>query len=483
MDNQNKLDKKTFWCYTAGATGRDAAYALISLYLLAYIQYTMNLTVAQFAAVSAIIVLCRIWDAINDPMMGIIIENSKMKMGKFKPWILMGSILNACFIVALFAVRPSGWGFVAFFAFAYLFWGMTYTMNDISYWGMMPSLSSDAKERTKLVTVMSVFICLGQFTVAGVIPLLVAGDAVKSYMWVAVAVAVLFIGCQLLTSLGCKERCRPDTNNIEDLKLSSIFKIFARNDQLIVSGIAILLFQVGSNLLIVFAMNFSYLEFGYTKGGSVAFILTLMYAFGTLFSQLLFPVFVKFIKKKQIIFISTIIISIFYLFLLLVGFVLPKSIILFSVFLFVIFFFQGFFNMTLIVLLNNTIEYDEYKFKERHDSVISAVRSFATKLAAALQVGIANLVLIISGLYAVTRKIAELESEKGKGLKTAEQVLQQADSFVQTVSVDKLFVLRLGMCILPILFLGAAMILIQKKYKIDEVEYERMVKEINERQN
>lgn len=85
-----KLDKRTKWTYCIGATGRDMAYALVSMFLLTYIQYTMKLTVAQYAAISAIMVVCLLWDAINDPMMGIIIENSHLKAGKFKPWIFMG---------------------------------------------------------------------------------------------------------------------------------------------------------------------------------------------------------------------------------------------------------------------------------------------------------------------------------------------------------------------------------------------------------
>lgn len=70
MEN-NKLDKRTKWSYCIGATGRDMAYALVSMFLLTYIQYTMKLTVAQYAVISAIMVVCLLWDAINDPMMGI----------------------------------------------------------------------------------------------------------------------------------------------------------------------------------------------------------------------------------------------------------------------------------------------------------------------------------------------------------------------------------------------------------------------------
>ncbi|MCR4790274.1 MAG: glycoside-pentoside-hexuronide (GPH):cation symporter [Treponemataceae bacterium] len=478
MAESKKLDNRTFWSYTAGATGRDAAYALISMYLISYIQYTMNLTVAQFATLTGIIVLCRIWDAINDPLMGIIIENTHMKFGKFRPWILIGSLLNAAIIVALFTIRPTGWAFVGFFGVAYLLWGMTYTMNDISYWGMLPSLTSDAKERTRLITVMSIFICVGQFAVAGVIPMIVAGNAVSSYRWVALVVAAAFVLCQLLTTFGCVERHRATEDNVEHLSLKDMFKIIGRNDQLICSGIAVLLFQIGASLLIAFGMNFAFLQFGYTKGGSIAFFLTLMYGLGTLLSQCTFPLFVKYMRKKMIIVVSTITLTVFYILFFLSGFVIPMNAIALYVFAFMIFYAQGLFNMTLLVLLNNTIEYDEFKFHERHDSVISAVRSFATKLASALDQGITTLVLIVSGLYSLTRNIAELETEKGKGLLSAEEVLSKADGLISAADSWQLLVLRIGMCIVPIILLVVTMIILQKKYKIDEEMYENMVKEL-----
>ena len=116
------LDKRTKWSYCVGATGRDMAYALVSMYLITYIQYTMKLTVAQYGAISAILVVCLIWDAINDPMMGIIIENARFKSGKYRPWILLGVILNAIVIVMLFTLRPEGWAFVIFFGISYLCW-------------------------------------------------------------------------------------------------------------------------------------------------------------------------------------------------------------------------------------------------------------------------------------------------------------------------------------------------------------------------
>ena len=243
---KNSLDKRTKWCYCIGATGRDAAYALVSMYLLTYVQYTMKLTVAQFGVISAAIVVCLIWDAVNDALMGIIIENTHFKSGKFKPWIIVGAVLNALVIVALFTLRPQGWGFVAFFATGYLLWGMTYTMNDIAYWGMLPSLSSDPKERDTLVTLMSVFICVGQFAVAGIVPTVVAGNAIQAYRVTALIVALAFIAFQTLVVLGVREAPRRD--DAEKVTLRKMFTIFMRNDQLVPIGIASLLFNIRTGL-------------------------------------------------------------------------------------------------------------------------------------------------------------------------------------------------------------------------------------------
>lgn len=470
-----KLDARTKWSYTVGATGRDMAYTLVSMFLMTYIQYTVKLSVSQFAVISAIMVVCLIWDAINDPMMGIIIENSHFKFGKYRPWILAGSILNAIVIFCMFSIRPSGWGFVAFFGISYLLWGMTYTMNDISYWGMLPSLSSDAGERNMLVTMMSIFICVGQFSVAGLVPVIVAGNAVESYRITALAVALCFILFQLITVIGVRERHHSTEDNAETLSLKDMFRIFLRNDQLVHAGISTFLFNVGSGLLILFGMNFFYFEFGYSSGGSLIFVFTVMYGVGTLVSQILFPILTKRFSRQKLIAMITVALTVFYLVFLAIGYVIPKlPVIVYSAG-FLIFFSQGLFNLILIVMLNNTIEYDEWKFHERHDSVISAVRSFAVKFASAVNQGIVTLVLIISGVYSISQNISALEIQKGTGALAFSEVLALADSYIQSAKSSQLFVLRLGMTLIPIAAIAVTMLILTRKYKITEEEYNRIV--------
>ncbi|MBO4617568.1 MAG: MFS transporter [Lachnospiraceae bacterium] len=474
-----KLDKRTKWSYCIGATGRDMAYTLVSMFLLTYIQYTMKLTVAQFATISAIVVVCLLWDAVNDPLMGIIIENARLKSGKFKPWILLGVILNALVIIGLFTIRPEGWGFVAFFGIGYLLWGMTYTMNDISYWGLLPALSSDAKERNALVTIQGIFICIGQFSVAGLLPDMIAGNAVKAYRIAAIVIASCFLCFQLLTFFGVKEPPRQD--NKEVLSLKDMFKIFLRNDQLVAIGIACLLFQIGNNLLIMIGMNFFYFEFGYSVGGNLVFWFTVMYGLGTLVSEAGFASIAAKFSRAKIIAVSTAMTVAGYLLFLSVGYILPKNSILINAIGFMIFFAQGLFNMTMIVMLNNTIEYDQVRFGERHDSIISAVRSFATKLASAIDQGVVALILIISGIYVISQNISNLEIQSGTGEITKEAAIAGADSFIATATGAQRFILRMGIASVPIIAIGIAFLIIKKKYIIDEKKYKELVDEIDKR--
>ena len=470
---ENGISRKTKWSYCVGATGRDAAYVLVSMFILTYVQYTFKLTIAQFSVISAAMVICMIWDAVNDLMMSTIIENCHFKSGKFKPFIITGALLNACVIIAMFTIRPSGWAFVIFFCITYLLWGMTYTINDIAYWGMLPSLTSDPKERDGLVTLMGIFVCIGQFSVAGIVPIVIAGNAVNAFRIIALIVALLFIAFQMLTFFGVTESKREESNK----------KILARNDQLIVIGIAYILFCVGQQLLLLLAVNFFYFEFGYSSSGDLITVFTVMYGLGTLVAQFLYPILSEKLSRRKLISCCMIVLLIGYGLFLSFGYILPMNVIVLNITGFIIFLCQGLYNLAVIVMVNNTIEYDEYKYGERHDSIISAIRSFASKLSNALNQGAASLILIISGIYAVSQDISALEVEIGNGNLVREDALILADGFIRGVERSQTLMLRIGMVFVPLIAMIVAYLIIRAKYKIDEKEYNRLVEEIAKRKN
>ncbi|MCQ2610581.1 MAG: glycoside-pentoside-hexuronide (GPH):cation symporter [Treponema sp.] len=466
------MNKRTKWSYCIGATGRDAAYCLVSMFILTYIQYTVKLTVTQFSVITACMVLCMIWDAVNDLLMSAIIENCKFKSGKFRPFILYGAILNAVVITMMFCIRPEGWAFVAFFCITYLLWGMTYTINDIAYWGLLPSLSSDIRQREDLVSTMGIFVCIGQFAVAGIVPVVIAGNAVNAFRNIALIVSFGFIAFQVLTYWGVTENQR--TTSQENVSLKSMAKILFRNDQLCTIGISYILFCVGQQLLLLLAVNFFYFEFGYSKAGDLITFFTVMYGLGTLAAQFIYPTLAKKFTRKNILTVCMILLAAGYLLLLAYGYILPKNVILINALGFVIFLCQGIINLAMIVMVNNTIEYDELKNGERHDSIISAIRSFASKLSGALNQGCASLILIFSGIYAVSQNISDLEVKVGNGTILSDQALKLADEFTANVAPNQTLILRLGMVFVPLVVMLIAFIITVKKYKIDEKEYQRI---------
>lgn len=473
-----KVDARTKWSYCIGCFGRDVAFTLVNMFLLTYIQYTMRLTTAQFSVISIIMIICICWDAFNDPIMGMIIENTHMKFGKYKPWILIGALLNIVFLIALFTVRPGGWAFVISFGILYLFWGMTFTMNDIAFWGVLPSLTSSPAERDQITTYLITFASIGAFVSAGAIPMIVTGNAVKGYALIAICAAVLFLLFQLLSTFGIVERPRKDS--VDKVTLKQIFQIMRRNDQLLVIAIALLLYTLGSGLLIAFCMNFFYFEYGY--GGIGITIFTAMYALATLASQLSYPLFTKKLSRQKIITLSIIISVIGYLLLLGFGYVFPNYEILLHAIGFVVFFGQGLLYMPIIVMFTNTIEYNEYKTNERHETIIFSIRPFIVKIASAIQQAIVVLVLIASGIYGLSQQIANLEIQKNFGEISSDFLSTRAAEIIQMATTDMKLILRLGMVAIPLILYLSCYIIVKKRYKIDEQMYDQMVSEIGVRQ-
>ena len=470
------LSRRNLWAYPVGTVGRDMAGCMFTNYLLTYVLFTKTLTSVQFACISVIMVAARVFDAFNDPIMGNVVEATRTRWGKFKPWIAIGGVLSVIVFITSFSTTLQGWAYVAAFGLLYFAYSVVFTMNDIAYWGMLPSLSSDPKERDTLVTLMSVFICVGQFAVAGIVPTVVAGNAIQAYRVTALIVALAFIAFQTLVVLGVREAPRRD--DAEKVTLRKMFTIFMRNDQLVPIGIASLLFNIGNGLLIIFGVNFFYFEFGYADSGDLIFLFTVMYGLGTLFSQALYAFISSRMHRMTILKICMAAIAVGYGMLMGFGYVLPKNVVLLNAIGFIIFFFQGLYNLAVIVMLNNTIEYDELRFGERHDSVISAIRSFSVKLAGAVNQGISALVLIISGIYTVSQNISGLEIEVGKGGMTSAQALEKANAFTAQVQPRQTLLLRIGMVVIPVLALTCAYVLIRKKYKITEEAYQKMVAEI-----
>ncbi len=495
--------------YCGASIFRDACYQLVSSFLLTYITFSGLLSynasdpsvyLSQMSVISIIVVICRIWDGVNDPIMGWLIEKVHFKWGKYKPWILIGGILNTGVVLTLFLAHPTGWGFVALFGVFYFLWDIVWTINDIAYWSMLPSLTSDEKRRNNITTAMQICISVGVFAVYGAVPLLVGAiegmSSADTYGLIAIVVSVFYLTSQIVLVITCKEHDRSEETAEEkengEVRFKDIFRLFAKNDQFRYIIIAILLNYLAAGTLVAFGMYYFYLNYGYgsDKGGNIQFVFTVMYAVGTLIAQFLYPLLTKVLNRKQLLLGSAGVLSVGYAALFLLGFPFfgnnpvafgDTTWLLYIPAVF-IFFGQGIVAIVLIVQLQSTIEYNEWKFGERKEALVSSMRALVAKWGSAIQQGLVYGTLAATGLYTITSQISNEEYIKNAGGYASDaEFNSNIQAIIDGVSRDQKIQMAIGMIVAPLLIMLAAILIATFVFKIDEKKYNQMVLEIKER--
>lgn len=233
--------------YGIGAIGLDLSYGMFYSFLAKYLTDVLGLSASFLLILTPI---ARLWDGINDPMMGTIVDNTHTKMGKYRPWILRGSILNAIVLVFLFSnpFKLSGAALMAYVAVMYIGWGMTNTLADIPYWSMVPSFTSDPQERNLVSTLARTFSGLGQGIVSIIAPIVMTAVSVttamgedgtmtkvhdsRSYFICAIVCACALIFFSSVSVATTKETVQ--TQSSEKFSFKRTFEIIKSNDQLLV---------------------------------------------------------------------------------------------------------------------------------------------------------------------------------------------------------------------------------------------------------
>ena len=438
MQLERKLLTRNKWAYSVGGIGRDMIYQLVATFFITYVQFSgLGLSKEQFGVIGILLVIGRVWDAINDPIMGSIVENTKSRFGKFKPWILIGAILTAIVIVFMFNFRPTGWGFVIFFGVIYLLWEMAYTLNDIPYWSLLPNLSTEKKERDSIATMVVVFAGVGAFLANAIISFTTVGNAVKGYSMISITFAIFFLACTFLTVFGVKE---PNQIKMDEEKVSikKMFQVIFKNDQLLWSTLSLIFYSIGSGLLVALGYNFFYIELGYDAFMVLIFVAT--FGVSNILVQSFYAKLAKRFSRRKLMKYAYFTLAFGYVMLLTLGYlpILPVNLVMVCLFGAFVFSGQAIFYMILIVNMTNTIEYNEFKTNQRNEAVVFSVRPFAAKLSSALQQGVVTLVLIISGVYMLSQNVSQLEAQKNifDQLSVSEQTTYQQNVVNRSVIFD-----------------------------------------------
>lgn len=379
------------FAYGLGALGKDFGCAIVFLYTT---YFMIEVARVPAAFVGGLMLFARIFDAFTDPAMGLIVDNTRGGWGKFRPWIIIGAAVNALFIVALFTV-PDGMNLKVYFTAVFILWGITYTMNDIPFWSMLPTLATGKRSRERLAVVPRFFAAaawwlLGTF---GILFVEQFGSEQEGFQKLAVLMAVLFVVLSAVTVMFVRSLAPPDPH-AEKTSIKRMVQLIVKNDQLLAFLGCVVLF----NLIIQTAGGM--MLFYFTDVVEKQSLFAVWQGFGGL-TQMAALFALPFVAKRlprQAVYALSSLLPIIGLSLLLLtrvdtGAEVPivsAASIIFNVGV-------GFFLGISVVMLADVVDYGHYKMGTRNESIVFSVQPMLVKFAAAFAGGFVGFGLSIVG--------------------------------------------------------------------------------------
>ncbi|MDY4222013.1 MAG: glycoside-pentoside-hexuronide (GPH):cation symporter [Candidatus Faecousia sp.] len=441
-----------------GAVGKDMVYALSASYVMYYYQDVLGLS-ATF--VGLILMIARIFDAVNDPFMGVLVAKTRSRWGRFRPWLFSGTVLNAVVLYALFAAPAmEGTALMVYFTAAYILWGVTYTMMDIPYWSMIPAVTRTPAERESLSVVGRTCAGVGSAIVTMFTMLLVGAFGGSSerqgFKTVALLVSVCFVAAELLCCLLFKEKSKAES------KVASIRQMFTalfRNDQAMVVVASIVLINCALYLTANFIIYFFKYDFG-GEGWKTSYTLfsTVGGAMQILGMMVLYPLLRKKLSNTQVFAVSLVAALAGYgllLALCLLG--LGGSLVLLCIPGGLVFACNGMLTVLTTLFLSGSVDYGELQTGRREESVIFSMQTFVVKAASGVSVFLTGIGLDLIGLTGNADETGPIAAQ----------------------SSGTLLGLRLMMTVLPVMLLVGAMLLFHRKFKLTDAKMAEISEELH----
>lgn len=445
-----KLSAKAKAAYGVGAIGKDMVYSLASGFLLYYYNEVLGIS-ATFIGI--IFMIARVYDAVDDPIWGVVVEKTNTKMGKFRPWLLIGTFSNAIVMFFMFSIPETmtGTSLLVYATIAYFLWGITYSIMDIPFWSMIPAITEAGKDRENISVIGRACAGVGYavpvaLTMA-LVPIIGNGNERAGFRIFALIIAIIFVIFVSITVIFVKEKARPKSKSYT---LVEMFKSLFGNDQALVVVVAIVIFNASLYLTQQVAIYF----FKYDIGNA-----GLYGVFGTvggaaqIISMMLLPVFRRKFSCKSILkgAITTVLVG--YAFLFILGMLHMNSLILLCIAAIIIFLGFGLATVLTTIFLADSVDYGEWKNGQRNESVIFSLQTFVVKVASAISVLIAGVGI---DLIKLDKKAAVQSSATLMGM-------------------------RFIMIIIPMIGLIACIIFFIKKYKLDGDRMAEITSELNAR--
>lgn len=445
-----KLTGKEKAAYGIGAIGKDMVYALVASFFMYYCTAVLKVS-GTFVGI--LFMVARVFDALNDPFMGVLVEKTNTRYGKFRPWLLIGTVLNAIVLILMFGTpeRLEGTGLLVYIAVAYIVWGITYTIMDIPYWSMIPAITESGKDRENLTVVARSCAGVGAafamaFTTV-LVGLLGFGSEYTGFRNVAILVAIFFVIAIVICVKNVKEHRKEKKKSVT---VREMLHSLVHNDQALIVVISIIMFNASLYLTQQLAIYY----FQYDIGNK-----NLYGVFGTvggatqILAMMSLPLLRKKFESKKIL-VGAMGCTLWgYLMLFLLAMMNTSNMIILCIAAMIIFYGFGLATVLTTIFLADTVDYGEWKNGHRNESVIFSLQTFVVKLASAVSALIAGVGIDLIGL--------------------------DAEAAVQSGST--LQGLHFIMCIIPMAGLIISILYFIKKYRLEQKQLETITKELAER--
>lgn len=443
----------TAFAYGLGTLGRDMLAAMVSLFLMFYLTDVLGISGAELIAVTVVMVAMRIFDAVNDPFMGMIVDNTRSRWGKFKPWMGLGALLWAVAGVLMFTdFGVTGWGFVVVFTLTYLVFEVAYTINDISYWGMLPSLTRDQRQRERIGVAARICANVGLFSVVvGIVPLTKwlgerTGSLQQGWFWFAVLAAGGMLVFQALPLVFAREQVLVDSGNTG---LKGLWRAIVANDQLMWTTLGMTLFMTGYTLTTSLGLYY----FKYVFGDEDAYsTFALVLGVTQIASLALFPLVSRYVRRFRIHLGATAMMVLGYVVFYFadgdLGIVAVAGVLLFAG--------QGAIQLLMVMFIADSAEYGQWKLGRRNEAVTFALQPFIYKFSNALATGVVGATVVVSGIS---------------------DAASSAD-----LDADGRLVIKVAMMGLPLVLVVVSYLILRARYRLDEVTYADIVGELRRRE-
>ncbi len=444
---EGKIPGKVKYSFAVGALGKDLIYGMIATFSMIY--FTDIIKVSP-AFIGAMFFVAKIWDAFNDLFMGMIVDNTRSRFGKFVPWLVIGTLINSFVFVTVFTdFHLSGAGLCVFATVVYILWGMTYTIMDIPYWSIIPNLTSDSKEREVVSVLPRIFASIGQSLIIagfGVQIIKGLGGGYNGYHRFALIIAAVFIFTMAICVINLP-KVQQDTDKKEKMKFKDIFTVIRKNDQLRWAVLLILLY----NVAIQFIMGVATYYFSYVcnnAGMLSAFMISASVA--EVVGLIIFPQVTKLLSRKKAFMFACALPPVGLILLLIVGIVCPTNIVLTAIAGVIVKTGTGLELGCATVFLADVVDYGEYILGTRNEGVVFSLQTLIVKFTAALTSLSIGFVLSMTGYV---------------------------PNVVQSLATQNS--IRVLMCVVPSLGVVFAYVVYKFKYKLNDEFMKKVVDKIS----